>query len=111
MPNIKTLSDRVGDIKGEGLARREEILLGVYNAYKDSFNKEKAVRYFESLPVNLVWQGKYKFKLDAHGLVFAPATMADFISLCDSINYKLSPDLYSVDNLSEEEKSQLKKMI
>lgn len=95
MPKAKTLTERLGDIKGKGSESRESDFLSVYNVYSEPFNREKVEIYFEQIPSCVKWRdsgetgGKYTFFIEAVGSYFRPSTISSFIEIMDSIGEDL----------------------
>ena len=106
----KTLVNRIGELSGPPEKRGRDIV-DVFHVYTKPFSKEKVVRWFKELPVGLRWVDEYRFKLDAHSLIFSPQTIGDFISLCESVNYTLDLNISRTDDLDRNTKSMLKQML
>lgn len=105
MPFCKGLVERICSIKGRQ-SSREEQLLRVINVYSEPFNKQRAIMYFTELPDILFWTGNYHFTMsgDENGAKFKPETLAEFIAICESAGYLLSPriNLEETDNETKE---------
>ena len=107
MSKCKTFIENVADIRSNSSVRRESLLCRLMNIYYEEFNKQRAVFYFRELPVNLVFRDDKSFTLNGKksGQIFKPKTIADFISICDSISYTLRINIQEGD--SDEETNRL----
>ena len=95
----KSFVERIGETRGNSSYGREHEICRSYGLYSESFNRQRALRYFRNVPVSFIWRGEYSFtvsgiKNDVH---FTPETIADFISICQSLGKEL------IINLGEEE--------
>jgi hypothetical protein len=61
------------------------------HVYSEKFNREKAVMWFKNIPSFIKFRGNYTFCVDGmrDKLHFAPATIADFISIVQSLGCDL----------------------
>jgi hypothetical protein len=97
--DTQTLINAIGDIKG-GNDKTRKALLGIYDVYSTPFDRITILSMFHE-PVNLIWKedktvlnGKrvkrHYFSLD--NVDYKPKTIADFVSLIDSLErHKLTP--------------------
>ena len=95
MAFCKALTERIADIKGGSPYSRESQLLSVLDIYSETFNKQKAAMYFADLPEEIIWRGNYTFFVlnEDEKVVFKPETVADFISVCESLGFTLEPNI------------------
>lgn len=87
--HAKSLVERLFDIKGNREVR-EEAFYKVLDMYSTSFNRTRALMWFENVPAMLIWRGDNTFWLgDKKSRHFSPETIADFISLMQSYGHDL----------------------
>lgn len=97
--DTQTLIETIGDIKSDN-DRTRRIISNIYSIYSRPFDRLTVLSMFHE-PVNLIWKEerdmlnngrakKHYFSLD--GKDYKPKTIADFISIIDSLgNHKLTP--------------------
>jgi hypothetical protein len=114
MPFCKGLVERICSIKGKQNSREEQLLY-VVNIYSEPFNKQRAILYFKELPDVLHWTGNYHFTMsgDDKGTKFKPETLSEFIAVCESAGYFLTPniDLEETDEETKELNQRLKWLV
>ena len=97
--DTQTLINAIGDIRGANDKTRK-ILLGIYEVYSKPFSRLTVLSMFHE-PVNMIWKEeksilsgknvkKHYFTID--GVEYRPKTIADFVSVIDSLGrHKLKP--------------------
>ncbi len=99
MARAKSLVENLCDKRGNSSYAREHKMCESLHVYSEAFNKAKAQSWFVSLPPMITFRGKFTFNIEGFGdhVHFSPDTMADFISIVQSLNYELEPKLVEID--------------
>jgi hypothetical protein len=97
MSKAKSLIDQLSEIKAANTLGRTN-LVGLFSAYGQTFNRERAENYFVRIPDCVKWrdsetkEGRYTFFIEGAGTYFRPTTIAAFIDIMDSIGEDLEPN-------------------
>jgi hypothetical protein len=113
MPTAKSLVENLLDKKATSSFAREDLMCRSLHVYSESFNREKAQRWFEDIPPYIKFRGNFTFYVEGmpDKLHFAPPTIADFISIVQSLGHDLKIDLTEEDELDRLENKRLRKLI
>ena len=95
----KSLVENLCEKRGSSSYAREHKICESLHVYSESFNRAKANSWFVNLPPIITFRGKFTFNIDGFGdhVHFSPDTMADFISIVNSLNYDLEPNITEID--------------
>lgn len=96
----KTLIEAIAQIKSNDYAVRFRMLLKIFSAYDTKFTRLNALTFFEEVPATFIWanEDSVNSSFKYNGTIFRPNTMADFISIVNSLGLDLQPRFSSNPN-------------
>lgn len=95
----RTLIEAIADIKSKDNSARFAMLMDAFEVYSIPFTKQNAVQIFGSTPATFKFISHNKFQCER--CIFEPNTMADYISIADSMGLTLRPDFDAAYNAME----------
>lgn len=91
--HTKTLIEAIAQIKSKDYKVRFKMLREIFAVYDIRFNRLNVLSHFENVPAVFEWANETtdnnSFKYN--GTIFRPKTLADFISIVDSLGLDLFP--------------------
>lgn len=103
----RTLIEAISQIKAKDNEVRFKMLLNLFEVYSIPFSRQNAMQIFGDVPATFVFKGHDKFQVEK--CIFTPTTMADYISIVESLGLNIRPDFDSAYNRKSSENEAVQK--
>ena len=95
--HTKTLIEAIAQIKSKDNAIRFRMLREIFAVYDIQFTRLNALTHFDNVPAVFHWadEDNVNSSFKYSGVIFRPKTLADFISVVESLGFDLIPRFHN----------------